>query len=232
MSILSVYRGHFSPKSILSLSDKEAFVFFKKIRWGKRVDNGIGEIEISCPVCGTIDKFKRNLCRNDRKMQWSCFFCRRTFSETSRTIFRSSTLNHKSMINLLLTYTGNFCDTWPIDCLLKSEEIGACTKTVRRMAALISENIGDDLIIKPTYRFALKKYKNHDEPNQQEEGDKWKGKLLEHELAKYICDGNMFSKGPALEKDFPEVENVLLGKTYRKLLRQPKVDLVKLCNER
>jgi len=84
---LSVYQ-------VMTMSETEAFAFFKELRWGE------GE-EVACPQCGTVDK---HYFQHTRK-QWRCKACNHTFSVTSGTVFAFHKLPLKVYLSAIAIFT-------------------------------------------------------------------------------------------------------------------------------
>ena len=74
--LLSAKARTLSVLQVAGMSDDEAFVLFRPLRWGD------GDAVV-CPHCGTVHRhyFKT------RRQFWRCIACREDFSVTSGTIF-------------------------------------------------------------------------------------------------------------------------------------------------
>ena len=74
--LLSAKARTLSVLQVAGMSDDEAFVLFRPLRWGD------GDAVV-CPHCGTVHRhyFKA------RRQLWRCIACREDFSVTSGTIF-------------------------------------------------------------------------------------------------------------------------------------------------
>ena len=125
--LLSAQARTLSVLKVMQMTDAEAFMVFKELRWGA------GE-EVACPCCGVIGK---HAFRRDRK-QWRCVDCGHTFSITSGTIFANHKLPLRTYLAAIAVYTNAVKG---ISALQMSRDLGVQYKTAFVLAHKIRESL-------------------------------------------------------------------------------------------
>lgn len=124
--LLSAKARTLSVRKIMELTEEQAFLTFKEIRWG----NG----NVTCPHCQSPDKhyYIRN------RHQWRCKGCNHTFSVTSGTVFAF----HKLPLKVYLAAIAIYCNAVKgISGLQLARDLGVQYKTAFVMAHKIRESL-------------------------------------------------------------------------------------------
>lgn len=125
--LLSAKARTMSLRQIFSLTDEQAFDYFRCSRWGN------GE-EVTCPCCGQIDAHYFIKTRR----QWRCKGCKHTFSVTSGTIFAFHKLPLKIYLAAVAIYTNAVKG---ISALQLSRDLDVQYKTAFVLAHKIRESL-------------------------------------------------------------------------------------------
>ena len=216
--LLSQYREVYPLGRLNKLTETEAFNLLVSIRWSKKIK---GKLTISCPKCGNkhlvdlVTERGQWVCKNKR--------CKLYFSPKSYTMFAGTRISYKQVVNLLLTYAGDEDDNFPCNQARKMEELKIGVKTISTAIILIRLFIGNDLSVRPypifgrsskseTRQDLINPSKIKDSQKQRTDflclpktaKDKSKREQLVKEVAKYICDGNCFTKKDEIKEKFPK----------------------------
>ncbi len=125
--LLSAKARTLSVLKVMQMSDEDAFMMFKELRWGTAD-------AVSCPCCGAI---RKHAFRSDRR-QWRCLDCGHTFSVTSGTIFA----NHKLGLKTYLAAIALFANAVKgISALQLSRDLDVQYKTAFVLAHKIRESL-------------------------------------------------------------------------------------------
>ncbi len=125
--LLSAKARTLSVRTVMELTDDQAFQLFKEVRWGSG-DN------VACPVCGTVGK---HYFINTRQ-QWRCKDCGHTFSVTSGTIFAFHKLPLRVYLAAIAIYTNAVKG---LSALQLSRDLGVQYKTAFVLAHKIRESL-------------------------------------------------------------------------------------------
>jgi transposase-like protein len=92
--LLSPRAKTLSLRSVLSLSEDDAYAMFKNLRWAESDGKPV------CPSCGGVDHY---VLVDDRK--WKCIGCKLQFTVTSKTILASRKLPFRDLLAVIAIFT-------------------------------------------------------------------------------------------------------------------------------
>ena len=125
--LLSAKARTLSVLQVAGMSDDDAFVLFRHLRWGEGDD-------VVCPHCGTAH---RHYFKASRKL-WRCIACREDFSVTSGTIFAF----HKLPLRIYLAAVILFANAVKgISALQMARDLGVQHKTAYVLIHKIRESL-------------------------------------------------------------------------------------------
>lgn len=132
--LLSRQAKTLSLGTVFRMSDAEAEILFRKIRWS---DTGG---EPACPHCGSLDAYD---CRRANKApRWRCRSCKKDFSITSGTLFAS----HKLPLRAYLAAIAIFCNEVKGKSMLAmSRDLGLSYKAAFVLCHKMREAMAEEL---------------------------------------------------------------------------------------
>ncbi|WP_186163211.1 IS1595 family transposase [Burkholderia gladioli] len=133
--LLSAKARSLSLKNLYTMTDDEAFIMFRELRWGT------GD-EVICPSCGTVAKHYFIKTRR----QWRCRACSHTFSVTSGTIFAFHKLPLRDYLVAIAIFTNAVKG---ISALQLARDLDVQYKTAFVLAHKIRESLMEHRDIAP-----------------------------------------------------------------------------------